>query len=499
MDAVVETKGGKILGRKIGNIFVFKGIPYAEPPLRSMRWMPPKAKEPWEGIYEATDYRSICPQPQLELIEGALVKEKQSEDCLYLNIYTPGIDGKKRPVMVWIHGGAFMFGSSSHPLYRRGKIAERGVVLVTINYRLGPFGFLRLKDLSEGKIPSTGNEGILDQVCALRWIKENIGAFGGDPDNITLFGESAGGISIGCILIMEETRGLFNRVIIQSGNWEAVFDKEKSNEYARSFLEILKIDKRDIEKLKEIPQEEIVRAEEILLKEEGELTVFSPTIEGEQLKGKPIDLIWEGEVRMMPLLIGTNLEEWNLFSLTDSRIMGMDIPKLKSILSASFSEKEVESVVDYYTWKIRRRGIDPEPWRIYSQFMTDTFFLIPTLRTVKRWVYLGLPVYVYLFDWSSPYLGGKMGSCHTLELGFLFGNYDDRFFGSGKEADELSKKMQDAWTSFSRNGDPSCESLGLWPDYGRERKVMVLGKECYLTEDPYREMIEFYLSLGLKL
>ncbi|MCX7857474.1 MAG: carboxylesterase/lipase family protein [Deltaproteobacteria bacterium] len=500
MDVIVETKRGKLAGEKIGELFVFKGVPYAEAPTGFLRWMPPKIKEKWDGIKEAKQYGCICPQPEFELVEGTLFKEKQNEDCLCLNIYTPGVDDKKRPVIVFIHGGAFMFGSSSHPLYRKGKISSRqNVVLVTINYRLGPFGFLRLKDLGDGRIPSTGIEGILDQICALKWIKENIEVFGGDPENITLVGESAGGISIACILVMEGTENLFKRIVIQSGNAEAVFSGEKATEYARRLLKILGINEKEVEKLRGFSSEELVKAEEALLKESKELTVFSPTIDGDHLKGKPIDILRKEHVSNISLLIGTNLHEWNIFSLTDPRIRSLEIEDIKKVLLKSFSEGSVNQILNYYSERLKKEGIEPKAWRIYSYFMTDTFFLIPTLELVEKWVSFSCPVFLYLFTWPSPYLGGELGSCHTLELGFLFGNYDDRFFGSGRDADRLSKSMQDAWASFARTGDPSCESLGSWSDYGKEKKVMILGKDCFLMEDPHKEVREFYKSLALSL
>lgn len=490
MDWVVETKKGKIIGEKEGNLIVFKGVPYAEPPTGPLRWQPPMEKKTYEEIVEAKSYGCVCPQPEFEFFKGMAFREKQSEDCLYLNIYTPGIDGKKRPVMIWIHGGAFVMGSSSYPLYRKGKLSIRSdVVTVTINYRLGPFGFLRLKDITGGKIDSTGNEGLLDQILAIKWVKENIEFFGGDPENITLFGESAGAVSIACILAMDGTLDLFQKIIMQSANPEAVFEKSKSNQYAKNFLECLNLNERDVEKLRSISCEELVLAEEELLKKTGEITVFSPNVDGEYLKYRPADI--QGiKKSSIPLLIGTNLNEWNFFYLTDPKIQKMDMEDVRKIIQMSFPGKKADMILNYYY--NRQKSY---PWEIYCQFMTDTFFLLPTIRFVEKWISFDFPVFFYLFEWPSPYLEGKLGACHTLELGFLFGNYDERFFGKGKEADELSRKMQDAWTSFARFGDPSCESIGEWPDYRKEKKVMILGKECYLKEDPHREKVEFYSSL----
>jgi len=195
--AVVKTKAGRIEGSYEDGLCIFRGVPYAEPPLGDLRWMPPQPARPWDGVRPAKEFGPIAPQNLL--VGGPIVhvEQPQDEDCLFLNIWTPGLDNARRPVMVWIHGGAFTLGSGSDAMYNNGLLSKRGnIVLVTINYRLGMLGFLRLKDVTGGKIPATGNEGLMDQVVALQWVRENIAAFGGDPANVTVFGESAGGMSI---------------------------------------------------------------------------------------------------------------------------------------------------------------------------------------------------------------------------------------------------------------------------------------------------------------
>lgn len=491
MDVEVETHLGRIIGLERDGVIQFRGIPYAEAPIGDLRWKPPRMKITLDrDTFDARNFGSICPQPRFELVEGTFIEERQSEDCLFLNVYTPSLDDKKMPVMVFFHGGAFVYGSSSHPLYRKGKLCKYGVVLVTLNYRLGPFGFLRLKDLGDRSLQSSGNEGLLDQLCALKWIKENISFFGGDPDNITLFGESAGAISILCLMAMEEKENLFHKVIIQSGNPDAVFEKEKSNYYAKKFIEVLGIGEKDIMKLKELSAEKLVEAEEKLLNESDEITCFSPNVDGEIIKRKPSEPSFSG--RKLPLLIGTNSEEWNIFSVFDKKIRGMDFDELNAKISARVKGLDARKVIDFYREKLRKEKKEPEAWRIYSEFMTHTFFLIPSLKFAERWASFGNPVFVYLFTWSSPYLSGILGACHTLELGFIFGNYDERFFGSGKKANELSEKMQDSWTSFAKTSDPSCESLGIWESYGSSRNIMVLGERCYLTRDPYGDLLSLY-------
>ena len=217
---LIETKSGKIKGSYQDGLYIFKGIPYAAPPVGEFRWLPPQPVKPWKGVRQAQTFGPIAPQNgALSLAPEYQVEEPQSEDCLYLNVWSPGADGSRRPVLVWIHGGAFNRGSGSSPMYPGTTLARRGnVVVVTLNYRLGALGFLHLKKLTGGRIPATGNEGLLDQIAALQWVRDNIAHFGGDPDNVTVFGESAGGMSIGCLLAMPQARGLFHKAILQSGS-----------------------------------------------------------------------------------------------------------------------------------------------------------------------------------------------------------------------------------------------------------------------------------------
>ncbi len=218
---IVETKSGKIEGAYQDDLFVFKGIPFASPPVGEFRWLPPQPVKPWKSIRQAQAFGPTAPHNSggLSLMAEYRLEEPQSEDCLYLNVWTPGLDSSKRPVMVWIHGGAFNRGSGSSPQYAGNSLAKRGnAVIVTINYRLGCLGFLNLDKVTGGKIPATGNEGLLDQIAALHWVQDNIASFGGDPGNVTVFGESAGGMSIGCLLAMPLARGLFHKAILQSGS-----------------------------------------------------------------------------------------------------------------------------------------------------------------------------------------------------------------------------------------------------------------------------------------
>ena len=213
--AIVEIRSGKIEGVTDNGVSAFKGIPYAAPPVGDLRWMPPQPVKPWAGVL-TTDKFSPTAMQNASMMDGLFGGSPwpASEDCLYLNVWTPGLDNKKRPVMVWLHGGAFVIGSGSQPIYVSDRLARRGdVVVVTVNYRLGALGFLNLKEVTNGAIPATGNEGLLDQIAALEWVRDNIAAFGGNPENVTIFGESAGGMSVGALLGLPRAKGLFHKAI----------------------------------------------------------------------------------------------------------------------------------------------------------------------------------------------------------------------------------------------------------------------------------------------
>ncbi|MGH2510517.1 MAG: carboxylesterase/lipase family protein, partial [Ktedonobacteraceae bacterium] len=248
-DALVETQYGKVRGTHLGPISVWKGIPYAQPPIGKLRFHIPQAPEAWSGVRDATAFSAMAPQDVVNLSGlaealGATATGGEqapvSEDCLYLNIWSPQADEKKRPVMVWIHGGAFVVGSSSQPDYNGASFAQQGdVVVVTLNYRLGVLGFLQLGDLAGEEYASAGNLGLLDQIAALKWVRDNIAAFGGDPHNVTIFGESAGAMSIGTLLAMPATKGLFQKAILESGAAHNVQDKAHATKTAHEWLEIL--------------------------------------------------------------------------------------------------------------------------------------------------------------------------------------------------------------------------------------------------------------------
>jgi para-nitrobenzyl esterase len=493
--AVVETRYGRLEGIHEDGEYVFRGIPYAAAAVGSLRWHAPQPPKPWSGVRQALEFGSVAPQnpmPGMEAMADFAVTEPQDEGCLYLNIWTPGTNDARRPVMVWIHGGAFIVGSGSQEMFRGNTLVRRGdVVLVTINYRMGALGFLNLKEITRGRIPATGCEGLLDQIAALDWIRENIVAFGGDPDNITVFGESAGAMSIGDLLGMPAAEGKFRKAILESGGAATVGMLEDSVAVAEQFLKILHLKKTDTNALLNLTVPQILAAQQkltaLLYEKDNRLTPFQPVVDGTVMPEVPIHAVEKGSAKGIPILAGTNLDEFRLFNALDRNFRNMGehdvVRRLETMIPAAL----VSDFVAVYRRARNQRGEGTGAGDILTAIQSDYMFRIPVLRLVEAQCGNGQPAFNYLFTWKSPLMKGKLGACHTLEIGFVFGNYNERFHGAGPDTHALSRKMQDAWIAFARTGNPGCESLGAWEPYGERRSVMMLDKECRLEAAPYEE------------
>jgi len=491
---IVSTRPGKLEGSYEGDLYVFRGIPYAAPPVGNLRWMPPEPVKPWREVRPAKKFGPIAPQNPMPAGMIMQVEQPQSEDCLFLNIWTPGLDNAKRPVMVWIHGGAFTIGSGSDPMYDSDKLPKRGnIVLVTINYRLGMLGFLRLKDVTSGKIPATGNEGFLDQVAALKWVKENIAAFGGDPENITVFGESAGSMSIACLMVMPAAKGLFQKAIMESGVGSVAVHLEKANQVGQHFLEVSGIAKDDINALRSLTPAQLLEMEMKLRVfaagpgEVAKITATTPVADNEVIPDLPAKLAHKGAAKGIPAIIGSNLNEWTLFGIMQPGFAKITETDMMQRLTAIVPASAVKKLVEAYTAAFRQRGEPATPADIVTAISTDAMFRIPSLELVEAQRKNKTPVYNYLFTWQSPVMGGVLKACHALEIGFVFGKYDPMFCGSGPDADRLSECMQEAWLAFARTGDPSNKCTGAWSEYGTKRLTMVFGKESHIESAPYEK------------
>jgi para-nitrobenzyl esterase len=475
----VEIAQGRLKGFAKDGVLRFNGIPFARPPLGALRWQPAEPPEPWAGVRDAARFGHIAPQVKsaAEALIGGTPGE-QSEDCLYLNIWTPGVEGK-RPVMVWIHGGAFVTGAGSIGTYNGKYLAARGdVVVVTINYRLGALGFLNLRDATDGKHPAAGIEGLSDQIAALRWVKENIAAFGGDPGNVTVFGESAGAMSIGALLAMPSAHGLFHKAILQSGAAHIGRRRESSAKAARLLLE--KLGASDAQHLANVPLDAIVKAQaEILNQRRDGGLPFGPTIDGALLPVRAVENVRAGSASGVPILSGTTMEEWKLFIAARPKLRLMSKTKLRRLTENLVGKDRAEALLDAYS-----EGSNFERW---NAIMTDRSFAVPSARLLEAQG-AHAPVFSYRFDWRSPLLGGVLGSCHALEIGFVFGTYNEKraglFFGSGPKAHALSEAMMQSWIAFAHTGDPSAQ--GSWPRYdSANRATMMFGDgDPHITNAP---------------
>ncbi len=494
VDTIADTTAGKVEGYRKDGSCVFKGIPYAAPPVGERRWLPPEPVEPWSGLRQATSFATIPPQ---NADETAIIEERksepQNEDCLYLNIWTPGTDDGRRPVLFWIYGGGFSTGSGSLPIYNGRTLSRRGnVVVVTINYRLGLLGFLNLNEVTRGKIPATGNEGLLDQIAALKWVRDNIAAFGGDPDNVTIFGESAGGISVGCLLAAPQARSLFHKAIPQSGSASTAQPLDVAVRVAEEFLDIVGLNATDVNALRSLTAEKLLTAQEELSARMGRSDLktgmpLQPVIDGSTLPSLPLDAVQGGSAREIPVLVGSTLDEWKGLAANDQNLPKLDEAHLLMRLQRRIPAEYLENLIATYRQALDKRGVPPTPPEIFLAIEGDRAFRIPAIHLAEAQRQNNQPAYIYLFTWRSPLFGGALGACHGLELGFLFGTYEESFSGKGPAADALAEGIQDAWLAFAHNGDPSCESLGKWPPYGERRETMILGEKCHAEEGPYEE------------
>lgn len=479
MTIIIETESGKIKGYSKDNLQIFKGIPYAEPPIGPLRFSPPVPREPWSDVLDATNFGPYTVQGfnPLEMVFGKLPIKQDEAECLSLNIWTPAIDGK-RPVMVWIHGGGFLFGSGADPIYNGLKLASYGdVIVATLNYRLGAFGFLHIPGV-------TANVGLLDQIAALKWIKSNVESFGGDPNNITIFGESAGGMSVTTLLAMPAAEGLFQHAIAQSGS---TLPYKTAIESSDKLMSKLGIEAGDIDALREVPVEKIIKVQNKMgsWTNLAKFLPFFPRIDGDTLPKHPLEMLRDGSAKNVDLMIGTNQEEWKLFSAMAPDMI-KDDDKLYNMINAmmNFLGQDENMALDLVNiYKARKDLQSKPPSEVMDAIGTDFLFRIPATRVAEAHHTHQPNTYNYLFTWKSPLLNGRLGSCHAIELPFVFGTYDlpkiDMFVGKGTGVETLSQKMMDTWIAFARTGNPYHEGIPEWPPYDAEkRSTMLLGSEC---------------------
>jgi para-nitrobenzyl esterase len=520
VDGMVEVQGGLLSGRERHGIWSFSGIPYAAPPVGPLRWHPPLAPEPWAGIRECDAFGPIAPQtPPIPGMSIGGAPDEQSEECLTLNIWTPGLGGEARPVMVWIHGGGFNSGTGAGDLYRGGTLAREGnVVVVTINYRLGALGFLAHHALQPptsswaggDEWTGFGNWGIADQIAALVWVRDHIAGFGGDPGNVTIFGESAGGMSVSALLGIPTAGGLYHRAIVESG---PPFTHSADEAAARAELLAEKLGvPLTRQALEQVPAAELVRVgqeigQSLALGDGGLPLPFLPAVDGGLLRRPPEIEVADGASSDIPLLIGTNRDEAAFFAIALPAVNALDeAGLLRWVQRVVPSAESAQGLIDGYRTARAGRGESAAPRDLWVAIATDAVFRAPSVLLAdshalagsgsigdslssassngKRSGGGGVPggagTYVYLFTWETPAFGGLLGSCHALEIPFVFGTVTNpavqQFAGAGDDALTLSAGMRQAWISFARTGSPSGDLVGEWPRWDPLRRpTMVFG------------------------
>jgi para-nitrobenzyl esterase len=495
---VVRIDSGRIRGAALADpagVRVFRGIPYAAPPVGELRWRPPRAVRPWQGVRDCTEFAPICPQPKKKILRE--ITGPRSEDCLSLNIWTAGRAGDKRPVMVWIHGGGFTTGAGSLPHYDGRQFAASGAVLVTINYRLGPFGFMAHPALSaESATETSGNYGLMDQVAALEWVKRNIAAFGGDPGNVTIFGESAGSVSVGCLLVCPAAEGLFHRAILQSGAPIGLRTPLRGGKAGKSAEEAgvdlarrLGIDRPagddadTAAALRAVEPGELLEAAGPRVGLFGKGDKYWPCVDGHVLPGEPADLLAAGRHHDVPVMIGTNADEGTLFlrQLPIRRRRGYEL-LVRRIWPASG-----EAILDMFPAEK-----DEDVPRRLAEVVTVAIFVAPTRRTARWLAEQDSPVWLYHFTRVSPGARRRgLGATHGIEIFYVFKTL--RPFGNEKADRDLAETMHRSWLRFARTGDPNGEGLPRWPAYQAGTDVhLEFGDELRTGRDLWKEACDLF-------
>ena len=392
--------------------------------------------------------------------------------------------------MVYIHGGGFVIGSASDPLFDGTSFAtQHDLVVVTCTYRLGLLGFLYLGDLA-GHAYAQGNAALLDQIAALRWVQDNIAAFGGDPNQVTVMGESAGAMSIGNLMAMPAARGLFQRAILESGaSTSVLLTREQATNITQAVLKKLELPASHVQALTEMPAETLLTVQDEVDREWGGTEAFAPVIDGVTLPNHPLELIAQGAGLPVPLLIGTNRDEWRLFTV----LLGGNMEEVKAELSQAFGTA-TGHVHEVYT----QARADHAPELAWIDMQGDRLFRVPALRQAEAQVRQGAPVWMYRFDWASPALGEGLGACHGIELPFVWKSLHNplaRFLlgDAIAEIEPLIDRIHATWATFIRTGNPNTAALPDWPRYDpTHRTTMLLNEVSQVVDDPQAELLPLW-------
>jgi para-nitrobenzyl esterase len=501
--AIADTTTGKVRGYIRNGIYTYKGIPYGDTTAESGRFQPPQKAKPWIGVRSSMQYGRVCPQgPRgswnadeeswLFLYDDGV----QGEDCLRVNIWTPGLDGhQKRPVMIWLHGGGFVSGSSQeHRSYDGERLSRRGdVVVVSLNHRLGPLGYLNLTAYGE-QYASSAHLGMLDIIAALEWVRDNIANFGGDPGNVTIFGQSGGGGKVGNLMAMPTAQGLFHRAIVQSGSFLRAVTPDRSAILTQAMLDELNLSPSQVDQLQTVPLQKMIAAgDAALLKTHPPVPLvwshvadqlgWGPVMDGKLLPRHPFDPAAPAISARVPMLIGTTLNEFNT-SLNHPEYEAMTEAEVEKRLGNMYGN-DPERIAQVF----RASHPGAKPFDICSLAMTAQVRQGAVIQALRKTAQ-GTPAYLYWFTWKTPVLDGRPRSIHCCELPFCFDNTDrsENLTGGGPAPRELAANVSEAWIQFARSGNPNHHGLPHWPAFSAETcPTMIFDTQCRMQNNPDKE------------